>query len=98
MQHFYKKNEVFTEINNNNDQFYNHFHQEAIQIESLCFSQALKLSKKLDQIFQENRKKHFIFEILSLKEQQLFKRFAIFGTLGVENFFSEVFEGVDYEF
>ncbi|RNA17375.1 hypothetical protein BpHYR1_004201 [Brachionus plicatilis] len=24
----------------------------------------------------------FIFEILSLKEQQLFKRFAIFGTLG----------------
>ncbi|RNA10945.1 hypothetical protein BpHYR1_024083, partial [Brachionus plicatilis] len=25
----------------------------------------------------------FVFEILSLKEQQLFKRFAIFGTLGL---------------
>ncbi|RNA43197.1 hypothetical protein BpHYR1_000480, partial [Brachionus plicatilis] len=28
----------------------------------------------------------FIFEILSLKEQQLFKRFAFFGTLGESNF------------
>ncbi|RNA33179.1 hypothetical protein BpHYR1_008248 [Brachionus plicatilis] len=29
----------------------------------------------------------FIFEILSLKEQQLFKRFAFFGTLGGKFFF-----------
>ncbi|RNA16958.1 hypothetical protein BpHYR1_046049 [Brachionus plicatilis] len=27
----------------------------------------------------------FIFEILSLKEQQLFKGFAIFGTLGINS-------------
>ncbi|RNA32235.1 hypothetical protein BpHYR1_023151 [Brachionus plicatilis] len=35
----------------------------------------------------------FIFEILSLKEQQLFKGFTIFGTLGVKNFFYGFFEG-----
>ncbi|RNA06686.1 hypothetical protein BpHYR1_012666 [Brachionus plicatilis] len=33
--------------------------------------------------FSGKSKKHFIFEILSLKEQQLFKGFAIFGTLGL---------------
>ncbi|RMZ96619.1 hypothetical protein BpHYR1_023922, partial [Brachionus plicatilis] len=32
--------------------------------------------------FKKNKAINFIFEILSLKEQQLFKGFAILGTLG----------------
>ncbi|RMZ97196.1 hypothetical protein BpHYR1_035574 [Brachionus plicatilis] len=40
------------------------------------------VGQKKNFLHPENRKKHFIFEILSLKEQQLFKGFAIFGTLG----------------
>ncbi|RMZ95095.1 hypothetical protein BpHYR1_006199, partial [Brachionus plicatilis] len=39
-----------------------------------------KRSKLVSKIFD------FIFEILSLKEQQLFKGFAFFGTLGINNY------------
>ncbi|RNA03533.1 hypothetical protein BpHYR1_045735 [Brachionus plicatilis] len=40
----------------------------------------------------------FIFEILSLKEQQLFKGFAIFGILGVKNFSLPPSENVFFGF
>ncbi|RNA00569.1 hypothetical protein BpHYR1_035357 [Brachionus plicatilis] len=64
------------------------FHLELYPIEGLWCYLKQHIRARTNQTFPRmmevlaEAKENFIFEILSLKEQQLFKRFAIFGTLG----------------
>ncbi|RNA45247.1 hypothetical protein BpHYR1_000275 [Brachionus plicatilis] len=68
--------------------FSSKFHLEPNPIEGLWCYLKQHITAKTNQTFPRMMevlaevKENFIFEILSLKEQQLFKGFAIFGTLG----------------